>query len=83
MNSYPRMTLRQLCDVARENDIYIQSDEDINIKGNIVPLSNNLRGSMAIMSMEILRIYTVGEMAEGADIVAVLDVPAAWLEQEA
>lgn len=80
MNSYPRMTLRQLCDVVNNKEIYIQSYEDTD--GNLVPLSYHLRGSMAIMSMEILRIYTVGENGEDADIVAVLDIPERWLAQE-
>lgn len=80
MNNYPRMTLRQLCDVAREQTIYIQSDEDTT--GNLVELTNYLRGCSGAMSMEVMRIYTVGETAEGAEIVAVLDIPAAWLEKE-
>ena len=80
MNIYPRMTLRQLCDVVNNKEIYIQSDEDR--EGNLVPLSYYLRGSIAIMSMEILRIYTVGESAPDADLVAVLDIPAEWLKKE-
>lgn len=81
MNSYPRMTLRQLCDaVGRSKTVFIQSDEDDT--GNLVELTNRLRGCSGLMSMEVLSIYTVGEEAPDADIVAVLDIPAAWLEAE-
>lgn len=79
MNS--RMTLRQLCDtVCDGTKIYIQSDEDTS--GNLVPLSYGLRGCAGVMSIEVMRFYTIGEYAPYADIVALLDIPARWLEQE-
>ena len=82
MNSYPRMTLRQFCDAARENDIYIQSMEDEAAAEKYVYLSYTLRGCSGIMSMEVVSIHTTGEESGSADLVAVLDIPAAWLEKE-
>lgn len=80
MNSYPRMTLRQLCDVARENDIYIQSDEDV--KGTYIFLSNVLRGCSGVMSMEIMKLSAFSDVEGELAFVAVLDIPAEWLKKE-
>lgn len=66
-----RMTLRQLVNTYHGN-IYIQSCENRSIANE---LTNRLKGCSGLMSIEVMEIE-----ADGGELIAILDIPAEWLE---